>query len=235
LKDDSLNGQKPIVLTLPSGTTTQGGHAVVLTDDNAGSVCGATPYPGQQYLQYTAPDHYIGADTFNYVIAGPGNQTDHNVINVTVSGTIEFKNSIFPQMNAAAAANGCSSCHGPSGTYGAGGASFMPNRDAGSPLAATTINAFYRAICNSSGGNGPCVSNDAKQVTGGPAPGALVVLGDSTAMNPDATMKTSQLYSEPNSPHTVAMPTFTSFAADVLQWVREGAYCTTTGGACPAQ
>ena len=136
---------------------------------------------------------------------------------MTVTGSVDFRTQIFPTLNSQGTV--CASCHGQGGAY----YNFLPAENL-SPTNAT-VAAFYDMICVATAGpcqvvTLPAVANG----TGGAPGGSLVSV---------ASPSSSLLYSEPNQPTDTTMPKDASFATIVLQWINEGAYCTTTGATCP--
>jgi hypothetical protein len=141
LQQDALNGQTSISLSAGNGISSAKGTVNVLTDAS-GTVCGTTPYLGQQYLTYQAPDGYIGADSFTYTIQAAGSQISSNTVSVTVMGTIDFATQILPSLTT----RGCDGCHGVGGPF----VTFLPAPGA-------TVSAFYGALC-AGVTTGPCMS-----------------------------------------------------------------------------
>jgi PKD repeat protein len=141
LQQDALNGQASIALSIGNGISNANGVVSVLTD-TSGTICGTTPYLGQMYLTYQAPNGYIGADSFTYSLQGAGGQIASNIVSVTVTGTIDFATQILPSLTT----RGCVACHGVGGPF-----------DTFLPAAGGTVSMFYSALCAGMT-TGPCTS-----------------------------------------------------------------------------
>jgi hypothetical protein len=206
LQSDALNGQSAITLSV-SATSTNAGGSVSVQPDTTGSICGSTPYTGQPYLQYQAPNGYVGADSIQYAIQASGGQSSSNTVNVTVNGTIDFATQIKPNLES----GGCAGCHG---IVTSGFTQFLP-------VPGSTVLQFYSAICGTTSG-GPC------QQVALPVPATIPLV---TVSIPTS----SALYVLPNLPTPpTPMPSSngTTWISDVKTWINEGAYCTTSGTAC---
>jgi hypothetical protein len=105
LQNDGIPNGNPVTLVAPAPNTTGPFGTVTVATDTSGTICGSSPYSGQQYVQYSAPPAYVGSDSFTYQITGPSGITKQATVSVTITG-VSYSAEILPILNAS-----CRSCH----------------------------------------------------------------------------------------------------------------------------